>query len=58
MTDGEVERFRELCAEVSKRGRGLSLPELSAARALAEEEQQGRPDSDRAQVARGTLGVQ
>ena len=58
MTDEAMGRFRKLCAEVSKRGRGLSLPELSAARALSEEEQQGRPDSDRAQVARGTLEIQ
>ncbi len=57
MSDEAMDRFRELCAEVSKRGHGLSLTELAAAHALAEEEHLERSDPDRARISRKTLGL-
>jgi hypothetical protein len=51
------QRFNELCKIVAGRGHGLTLAEIGDCWAVAQDEAEGLPDSDRARLCRARLGL-
>ena len=58
MSPQASERFDRLCKVVGAKGKGITLHQLGAARALALELEAGDPDPEKVELYRKRLGIE